>query len=207
MEYVNAWFDQHTDYYFNEILKSGLGSHMDQHKIYSFLTTERKVLFFKNVTRICLKKGKKGFTAGSFMLGRFLAQPHPVSFWKEFEPVEIVFLMNEFILFEKYMQILTEFGERHLSRAKNKILTEELENIPLSYLDPTTFITLKMSIRSWKKIEKQILPEHDPDIWQLVRILQQPYGSLFHYDVPWSIEKLVEVCEQENLPVPGKDSI
>lgn len=206
-EYVNAWFDLHTDYYFNEILKSGLGSHMDQHKIYSFLTTDRKVRFFKNMIEICLKNGKKGFTAGSFMLGRFLGQPHPVLFWKEFKPAEIVFLLNEFILFEKYMQILTEFGERHLSRTKNKILTEELEKIPLYYLDPTTFMTLKMHIKNWKKIEKQILPEHDPDIWKLVKLLQKPYGHFYNYETPWSLEKLTSVCEQENLPVPGKDSI
>lgn len=206
-EYVNAWFDLHTDYYFGEILKSGLGSHMDQHKIYSFLTTERKVKFFKNMIRICIKKGKKGFSAGSFMLGRFLGQPHPVSFWKEFEPSEIVFLLNEYVLFEKYMQILTEFGERHLSRTKNKILTEELEKIPLSYMDPATFITLKMYIKNWKKIEKQILPEHDPDIWKLVTILQNPYSYFFNYEAPWSLEKLTSVCEQENLPVPAKDSV
>jgi hypothetical protein len=206
-EYVNSWFDQHTDYYFNEILKSGLGSHMDQHKIYSFLTTDRKVLFFRNMIKICLKKGKKGFTAGSFMLGRFLAQPHPISFWKEFNEAEIVFLLNEFILFEKYMQILTEFGERHLTRTKNKILTEELKKIPLYYLDPATFMTLKLYIRNWKKIEKQILPDHDPDIWQLVTILQKPYSTFYDYEAPWSLEKLTSVCEEENLPVPGKDSI
>jgi len=207
MDYVNAWFDLHTDYYFNEILKSGLGSHMDQHKIYNFLTTDRKVRFFKNMIRICLKTGKTGFNAGSFMLGRFLGHPHPVSFWKEFEPVEIVFLLNEYILFEKYMQILTEFGERHLTRTKNKILTEELEKIPLYYMDPSTFMTLKMYIKSWKKIEKQILPEHDPDIWQLVTILQKPYGNFYNYAAPWSMEKLTSLCVQENLPIPGKDSI
>jgi hypothetical protein len=206
-DYVNAWFDMHTDYYFNEILKSGLGSHMDQHKIYSFLTTDRKVKFFKNMIRICLRKNKKGFTAGSFMLGRFLGQPHPVSFWKEFEPGEIVFLLNEYILFEKYMQILTEFGERHLTRTKNKILTEELEKIALYYMDPTTFVTLKLIVKNWKKIEKQIRTGHDPDIWKLVNRLQDPYGSFYDYDSIWSFERLTNICEQENLAVPAKDAI
>ena len=46
VEFVNGWFDAHMDYYCTEILKSGLGSHMDQHKIYSLLTTERENTVF-----------------------------------------------------------------------------------------------------------------------------------------------------------------
>jgi hypothetical protein len=206
-EFVNAWFDSHSEYYFNEILKSGLGSHLDQHKIYSFLTTDRKVTFYTNMIKICRKHGKKGFTAGSFMLGRFLCQSHPISFWKEFDPPSIVFLLNEYILFEKYMQVLTEFGERHISRTKNKILTDELEKIPLSFMDPTLFMTLKMHITDWGGIEKHITSENDPDIRQLVTILQKPYGYFFNYDAAWSLDKLQIICDQEKLPVPDKDSV
>jgi hypothetical protein len=206
-EFVNSWFDLHSEYYFNEILKSGLGSHNDQHKIYSFLTTPRKVKFFKSITMICQRRGKKGFVAGSFMLGRFLCQSLPVTFWKEFSAEEIVFLLNEYILFEKYMQILTEFGERHLSRTKNKILTDDLEKIPLSYMDPGIFITLKLQVKDWKAIEEKITKEFDPALRELVKILQNPFGYFFNYEVPWSMGKLVTLCEQEELPLPGKDEI
>ena len=206
-EFVNSWFDLHSEYYFNEILKSGLGSHNDQHKIYSLLTISRKVHFFRNMITICHRKGRKGYTAGSFMLGRFLCQSLPVAFWKEFSPEETVFLLNEYILFEKYMQILTEFGERHLSRTKNKILTDELEKIPLSYMDPGIFITLKIHVKEWKEIENNITQEHDPTTGELVKILQNPYGYFFNYKVSWSLEKLELICQQEKLPVPDRDAV
>jgi hypothetical protein len=206
-EFVNSWFDLHYEYYFNEILKSGLGSHNDQHKIYSFLTTDRKIHFFKNITVICQRRKKKGFTAGSFMLGRFLCQTLPVSFWKAFSPEEVVFLLNEYILFEKYMQILTEFGERHLSRTKNKILTDDLENISLSTMDPEIFMTLKLQVKNWKKIEGRLTRDYDPTTTELVSILQKPYGHFYNYEVPWSIEKLVTICDQEKIAVPDRNSI
>ena len=135
-EFVNGWFDAHMDYYYSEILKSGLGSHLDQHKIYNLLTVNRKILFFKSMTLKCKKEKISGFSAGAFMLGRFLCQLHPLLFWRAFESTGIVFMLNEYILFEKYMQVLSEFGERHLSRTKNRILTDDLRTITLSAMDP-----------------------------------------------------------------------
>jgi hypothetical protein len=206
-DYVNGWFDLHANYYFSEILKSGLGSHMDQHKIYSLLTTGRKIIFFKNIIRICAKSKIKGFNAGAFMLGRFLCQSHPVSFWKAFNPAEIVFLLNEYILFEKYMKILSEFGERNLSRTRNRILTEELNNISLQTLSPETFMTLKFCVRDWREIERHLLPEHDKETHALVKLLQNPFGFFFEYDVPWSFDRLRSLCEQENMAIPGRDAV
>jgi len=201
--FVNGWFDAHRDYYFTEILKSGLGSHQDQHKIYSLLTTERKIRFFKSIILKCREEKLYGFTAGAFMLGRFLCQAHPMMFWKAFEPAEIVFLLNESILFDKYMQVLYEFGERHLNRTRNKILTDDLNTITLSKMDPDTFLTLKLCSPDWKTIESLILPSHDKDTLQLIRLLKKPYGLLYQYNVPWSYEKLRAVCNAEKTEVPG----
>ncbi|HTX88058.1 MAG TPA: hypothetical protein VMC08_03645, partial [Bacteroidales bacterium] len=206
-EYVNGWFDAHAYYYFSEILKSGLGSHNDQHKIYSLLTTDRKITFFKNIVRICHKSKIKGFNAGAFMLGRFLCQPHPVSFWKAFEPAEIVFLLNEHILFEKYMQVLSEFGERHLSRTRNKILTDDLGDVSLAALSPETFMTLKLCGKDWKEIEKHLGTAQERETLTLAEILQKPFGFFYHYDKPWSVEKLKVICAEEKIPVPAEESI
>lgn len=201
-EFVNGWFDAHLEYYYKELLKSGLGSHLDQHKIYSLLTVNRKILFFKHTISECRKEKLGGFTAGAFMLGRFLCQLHPVSFWKAFGESEILFMLNEYILFEKYMQVLTEFGERHLNRTKNKILTDDLKTITLSSLDPDSFITLKLRDPDWNLIEAAIGPEHDKDTLQMIRLLRKPYGQLFNYEQPWSYEKLRAICEAENMEVP-----
>jgi hypothetical protein len=206
IEFVNGWFDAHKDYYYTEILKSGLGSHMDQHKIYSLLTTERKILFFKSIIRVCLRDKLSGFSAGAFMLGRFLCQTHPLSFWKAFEPSGIVFLLNEHILFEKYMQVLSEFGERRLNRTKDKLLTDDLSNVTLPSMDPGLFITLKLNSPDWEDIEARITQEHDRETRNMITLLKRPYGMLFKYDLPWSFGKLKAICMAEKIEIPDHQS-
>jgi len=207
IEFVNGWFDAHMEYYFTEILKSGLGSHLDQHKIYSLLTTSRKILFFKSMIRLCLKDKLSGFSAGAFMLGRFLCQIHPLSFWMAFEPSGIVFLLNEHILFEKYMQVLSEFGERRLNRTKDKLLTDDLSNVTLPSMDPVLFITLKLCSPDWDEIEARVSQEHDKETRLLVTLLKRPYGALFNYDQPWAFAKLQDICSAEKVEIPDRQSI
>jgi hypothetical protein len=207
-EFVNGWFDAHQEYYFTELLKSGLGSHLDQHKIYSLLTVDRKILFFKNIIQKCRKEKLSGFSAGAFMLGRFLCQMHPLLFWKAFDPKGIVFMLNEFILFEKYIQVLYEFGERHLSRTRNRILTDDLSTVSLSSMDHEIFFTLKLSAPEWKEIESMITNHgYDKDTQVLVMMLEQPYGKLFNYDVPWALEKIRNICVEMKTDVPDPLSI
>ncbi len=204
LEFVNGWFDAHHDYYSTEILKSGLGSHNDQHKIYSLLTVDRRVLFFTSIIRICRKEKLSGFTAGAFMLGRFLGQMHPVSFWKHFDAGAIVFMLNEYILFEKYMQVLYEFGERHLSRTRNRILTDDLQTVTLPAMDYEIFIPLKMTAPGWSEVESLLVSGYDRDTLLLVKTLRQPYGKLFHYDQSWSLDKLKTICGEMRVPLPGE---
>ncbi|MCK9203149.1 MAG: hypothetical protein M0P58_01785 [Bacteroidales bacterium] len=203
-EFVNGWFDLNAEHYYTEILKSGLGSHLDQHKIYTLLTTKRKIQFFKNIIRICQSKKISGFSAGAFMLGRFLCQPHHVAFWKAFDTAEIIFLLNEYILFEKYMQVLSELGERHLSRTRNKILTEDLNTITLALIDPEIFIPLKLCSVNWQVINDQIGSKQDHDTQHLINQLQKPYGILFDYDRPWSFERLKSICDTEKIEIPDR---
>lgn len=141
------------------------------------------------------------------MLGRFLCQNHPVSFWKSFGPSDIAFLLNEYVLFEKYMQVLYEFGERHLNRIKNKILTDDLNTITLSKMNTDTFLTLKLCSFDWEDIETRINPEHEKDTRTLIRTLKQPYGVLVDYNLPWSFEKLQAVCDAEKLETPSPNAI
>jgi hypothetical protein len=206
VEFVNGWFDAHMDYYYTEILKSGIGSHLDQHKIYNLLTTDRKILFFKSMIRLCGKDKLSGFSAGSFMLGRFLCQAHPMSFWKAFDSYGILFLLNEHILFEKYMQVLSEFGERRLNRTNNRLLTDDLSNITLPSMDPALFITLKLCAPDWNEIEAVISQEHDKETRQLIILLKRPYGLLFNYELPWSFSKLQSVCESEKMEIPDRQT-
>jgi hypothetical protein len=206
-KFVNKWFDTHTDYYINQILKSELGSHLDQHRIYSLLTTDRKLRFFRNIIAICKHNDLKGFKAGSFMLGRFMSQPHSVVFWKELNPGEIVFLLNEYVLFEKYLQLLNDFDERHINRVRNEILNYGLGSINLSKNHAEIFITLKLCVKDWHALNKENHTVLDMETRVLLEILQLPYGQLYNYDVPYSIGQLKEICKNEQVACPEKEAV
>ena len=116
-------------------------------------------------------------------------------------------MLNEYILFEKYMKVLTEFGERHLNRTRNKILTDDLKTITLSSIDTDAFLTLKLASPGWDEIKTSCSQGSDNETLQLIALLQQPYGQLFDYNIPWSIEKLKAVCKTENTPVPASETV
>jgi len=206
-KFVNNWFDTHTDYYVHQILKSEPGSHLDQHRIYSLLTTGRKVRFFKDIIAICKRDHLKGFKAGAFMLGRFMIQPHTIAFWKELNPDEIIFLLNEYILFEKYLQALNDFDERHINRVRNEILSNGLGSIILSKADAEIFISLKLHIKNWEPINKLYHASFDSETLVLLKLLQLPYGQIYDYSAPWSVGKLKDVCKSEQIMCPLEDSI
>ena len=200
--FVNNWFDKNKDKYMNEILQSELGTHQNRHRLYKMLSVNRKIVFFKSIIPFCLKSNLKGFTAGSFMLGRFICIVHPVKFWQKLLPQEIVYLLNEFVLFEKYLQVLNEIGERRVNRARNTILDSGLGSIRLKISDVKIFITLKLCTKDWSVITNCLKKNHDPETKYLIDLLQKPYGKLYNYDQPWSISELEEICKKEKLPVP-----
>jgi hypothetical protein len=204
---VNKWFDAHTNYYIHQILESELGTHTEQYKLYNFLTTDRKIKFFKNIIPVCRRKNLKGDKAGAFMLGRFMCQPHPIAFWKELTPNEIVFLLNEYVLFEKYLQILNDFGERHINRIRNEALNYDLGSINLSKKNAAIFISLKLYIKDWKEINAAFNASFDKETKILIDLLQVPYGSIYEFDSPWSYNELQEICGNERIPVPDKSEL
>ncbi|MCD4794763.1 MAG: hypothetical protein K8R54_16115 [Bacteroidales bacterium] len=203
--FVNNWYDTNSDYYVKQILKSELGTHQDQHKLYKLLTTDRQISFYKKVTDKCLKNDLKGFKAGSFMLGRFICIKKSTKFWKSFNPKEIVFLLNEYILFEKYMYVLYDVGERNISRAKSKILEHGLEGIIINKGKAGIFITLKLTCENWNKIEESLSKVHEPETKELIEMLQKPYGFFYDYTAPWSVDPFKKICKEEGIELPGED--
>ncbi len=150
---MNSWVDSNTNIYIEQLLQSELGSHQDQHKLYQLLSLERKIKLFKTIIPICRKKNLQGYTAGSFMLGRFLCQQHPVAFWNAFSEDLIAAMLNEYVLFEKYTNVLNKVGEREVNRARKKILEDGLGQIKLKLGNVSTFITLKLSDKDLEKIK------------------------------------------------------
>ena len=126
---VNGWFDNHEALYMEEVLKSDIGDHLGQSNVFEMLTLERKIRFFKRALAKCFRDRISGYEAGAFMLGRFLSLRYPIAFWRALTPAEIGLLVNEWVLFEKYMQVLHNVGERKVLLARKQILMNGLEEI------------------------------------------------------------------------------
>ena len=183
---VNTWFEQHPKDYIEGVLQSRMGDHNDQSRLFNLLTTEHKIDFFQHVYRLCIDKGISGLTAGSFMIGRFSAHPLPQKMWEALEDDVIAFLLNEYVLYEKYQQVLQEVGEIKLARAHSRIETEGIDNMVLRNFDLTNFIPLLYAKRDWNQIEAALERiEHQDNTHLLVEMLNKPIEEIFDMSTPW----------------------
>lgn len=207
-DFMNSWFDSNVDLYVQQILESELGSHQDQHKLYKMLTLQRTILFFQKIIPTCRKQNKKGFSAGSFMLGRFLCLTHPVKFWQAMPGKNIARMVNEYILFEKYMNVLNQVGEREVNRARKQILNEGLGHINLKTGNAVIFITLKLSGKNLANIISFAKEENvDDETITLFELLKQPYGDFYNYNYAWSYGMLQDICKEAGIDVPKSDDV
>jgi phosphohistidine swiveling domain-containing protein len=204
-ELVNGWFDDRETLYTEEVLKSDIGDHLGQSNVFDMLTLDRKIRFFKRALAKCSRERISGYEAGAFMLGRFLSQRYPAAFWKRFSPSEIALLVNEWVLFEKYMQLLHNVGERKVLQARKKILKEGLDKL---YIHPgyvQSLITLKLSGAHLEEVKNSLPEWSDPQSALVLELLQQPYRVFYNFNAEWSVGELKKICRAENLPVPGPD--
>ncbi|MDO9578760.1 MAG: PEP/pyruvate-binding domain-containing protein [Candidatus Cloacimonadales bacterium] len=206
--FLNSWFDSNLKIYLEQILESELGTHQDQHKLYKMLSLERKIKLFSEIIPICVNRKIKGFAAGSFMLGRFLCLSHPVKFWNSFSEDIIARMLNEYILFEKYMNVLNLVGEREVNRARKKILDEGLGNLSLKTGNAMIFMTLKLSRKDLKKVKNFARQDvFDQETVLLIDLLLKPFGAFYNYDAGWSLANLEKLCEEASLPLPAASDI
>ena len=139
------------------------------------------------------------------MLGRFLCLRYPVSFWKSFSPTEIALLVNEWVLFEKYMQVLHSVGERKVLLARKQILKDGLEQLSLHPGNVQPLITLKLSGARLDGAKDSLPAWADPQSAKVLEILQQPYRAFYDFNAKWSVAQLEKICVEEDLPLPRPD--
>ena len=204
---VNGWFDDRETLYMEEVLKSDIGDHLGQSNVFDMLTLDRKIRFFKLALGKCSRERISGYQAGAFMLGRFLCMRYPVAFWKTFSPFEIALLVNEWVLFEKYMQVLHNVGEKRLLLARKQILKGGLEQLSLHPGNVQPLISLKLSGTSLEEARKALPDWGDPQSARVLELLQQPYSAFYDYNQPWSVDQLKKICHEENLPVPKPEDV
>ncbi len=203
---VNSWFDHNSDLYVDGVFQSDMGDHLKQNTVFNLLTLDRKIRFFKSALKKCMKEKRSGYSAGMFMLGRFICLPQPVTFWDSFNAQEASILLNEWLLFEKYMQILHDVGERKIRRAKEKILQEELSPLKLDSPRLKTLIPLKLSRIPLPDVKKVMPDWCDTQTLKAIDLLMQPYSNFYSYHLHWSIQELKIICAEAGIPVPSADS-
>jgi len=200
---VNGWFDNHETPYMEEVLKSDLGDHLGQSNVFEMLTMERKIKFFKRALAKCFHERISGYEAGAFMLGRFLSMRYSTAFWKQLSPREIGMLVNEWILFEKYIQVLHNVGERKILMARKQILKNGLEELSLQPGNlQWSLITLKLSGAPLDEVKKSLPEWSDSQTVKVLELLQRPFKVLYDFKACWSVRQLEKICEEENLPLP-----
>jgi hypothetical protein len=204
---VNSWFDDREQLYIEEVLKSDIGDHLGQGNVFEKLTLKRKIRFFKGALAKCTRQRISGYEAGAFMLGRFLSFRYPVAFWKSFSPSEIGLLVNEWILFEKYMQLLHKVGERKVLLARKQILKDGLDQLSLQPGNVQCFITLKLSGTRFEEVRDSLPDWSDRQAVRVLELLQQPYSAFYDFNAVWSVRQLEKICREEDLPLPGQDDI
>jgi hypothetical protein len=204
---VNGWFDEREALYVQEVLKSDIGDHLAQSRVFEMLTLDRKIRFFKLAVEKCSREQISGYEAGAFMLGRFLSVRHPVAFWKCFTPAQIGLLVNEWVLFEKYMQLLHTMGERKVLHARKKILKEGLNELQLHPANLHPLITLKLSGVSLDEVTKGLAEWSDPQAVRVLEMLQQPYRIFYDFKAKWSMGELEKICGEEHLPLPSPEDV
>ncbi len=141
------------------------------------------------------------------MLGRFLCMGYPTAFWQAFTATEIGLLVNEWVLFEKYMQVLQSVGERKVVMARKQILRGGLRQLSLHPSKVQSLITLKLSGVPLQTIKESLPTWTDPQSAQALEVLQLPYGAFYDFDKVWSVRQLERLCQEMNLPIPKADDV
>jgi pyruvate,orthophosphate dikinase len=196
-EIVNNWYEGHPDDYVSQVLLSRMGDHNDQSRLFNMLQNSNKIDFFRRAYQQCRSRNISGLTAGSFMLGRFVARPLPRKMWDTLSNALVAFLMNEYVLYEKYQQVLQEVGEIKLARAHSRIETEGIDNMVVRNFDLNNFAPLLFSNHDWGQVAAELENmEHQDNTHLLIEMLSRPVDEIFDLKTPWKAKIIEDILKQ-----------
>ena len=194
---VNSWYDQHPEEYVEGVLQSRMGDHNDQGRLFDLLSVGNKADLFRRLFVICLSRSISGLTAGSFMIGRFIARPLPRKMWNSLSNALVAFLLNEYVLYEKYQQVLQEVGEIKLARAHSRIETEGIDNMVVRNFDLNNFVPLLYSQHDWQQVAAELEKmEHQDNTHLLIEKLSRPIEEIFDMSTPWKASIIQEILKK-----------
>jgi len=192
-ELVNNWYADNSDLYVEQVLESKMGDHQDQSRVFNFLDDRLKIDFFQRASKACMNRRLSGLKAGSFMLGRFVARPLSKKVWNSLSNTVVAFLLNEYVLYEKYLHVLEEVGEIKLARAHSRIETEGIDNMIINNFDMRLFIPLLFSAHDMAAVAHDLEQiEHQDNTHLLIEKLSRPIDQIFDMTKPWVVAEIEE---------------
>ena len=205
--FVNLCFDTNLKIMAVRLLDTTLGTHLINIAAFDLLPMEKQVRLLKETLCHCEKRNLFGYKAGAFVIGSLIKPDMPADFWECFSPAEVGRLLNEWILHQKYIHVLSDIGERRISRAKDYILAHGLGQLPLHSGSVFEFMSLKLSGIDLFAVSKTLTSAFDPQTMDMLTILKMPWRSFFDYDDPRSLSQLKKLCKTAGRPLPDPKEV
>jgi hypothetical protein len=202
---ANRSFDVNRKAMAARLLDVTLGTHLMNLTAFRLLTPERQCGLLKDVLVICREKRVSGYRAGAFVIGSFIRPEAPVSFWKAFSPADIGAMINEWVLHQKYLDLLNTIGEQKVNRARVFLLSQGLGSLRVHKGLVKGFMALKLSRIDLAEVRRSLPPDTDPQTAEVLEMLARPYGEFFDFGNPRSLGRLLRISEAEGLPLPGPE--
>ncbi len=201
-EFVNRCFDVRGDRLVQRLLETTLGMHLINLTAFALLSGDRKIRLFRMAVSVCRERRLSGYLAGAFVIGSLVDPRSPVSFWDSLAAHEIAFLINEWVLHQKYLDVLDVVGEKRIGQARDLILSGGLSTLPKLASAAVGFMPLKLSGTSLDDVRQAIPGGADPQCADVIDLLRRPYGELVDFSDPYSLGGLTRLCEAEGIPLP-----
>jgi hypothetical protein len=206
-DFVNTCFDINGDRLVTRLLEVTLGTHHMNLAAYGLLTPDRQIKLIKDALAACREKRLSGYQAGAFVIGSLIRPDSPGAFWESFASAEIGGLINEWVLHQKYLDILNDVGEREISRARSFLLSRGLGSLRIHHGTLKEFMPLKLSRVDLAEVRRELPPNIDPQTIEVLDLLLRPFGEFYDYNNPASLARLKRVCDAERVPLPGPEDI
>jgi len=206
-DFVNKCFDINREKLVRRLFDVTLGTHLINLTAYELLTPERQVMLLRSALAHCRQKGLFGYQAGAFVIGSLIKPDARAAFWESFNPPEVARLINEWVLHQKYLNVLDDFGERRVSKAKDFILSHGLRPLRVHKDLVAEFMTLKLSRVDLAEVRQALAESFDPQTGEVVDFLLRPFAEFYDYADPRSVDALKRICRIEDLPVPDPGDV
>jgi len=206
-DFINRCFDINREKLVRRLFDVTLGTHLINQAAYELLSPERQVMLLRAALAHCRQKGLAGYQAGAFVIGSLVKPGAHAAFWESFNPAEVARLVDEWVLHQKYLNVLDDFGERRVNKAKDFILSHGLRPLRIHAGLVAGFMTLKLSRVDLREVRRSLTETFDPQTAEVVDLLLRPFGAFYDYADPRSVDALRTICRGEDAPLPAAEDV